>query len=87
MGPVLFYTGAVPVWSYGTFIAVGMITLFALALISARRDGRSWEQLLPVAMGVMVGGVFGARLSHLEAVMNFGDGKLWECRGNHIQVM
>ena len=65
MCPVLFYTGAVPVWSYGTFIALGMITLFALALISARRDGRSWEQLLPVAMGVMVGGVFGARLSHL----------------------
>jgi phosphatidylglycerol---prolipoprotein diacylglyceryl transferase len=65
MCPVLFYIGPAPVWSYGTFIALGMIALFALALISARRDGRSWEQLFPVAMGVMVGGVFGARLSHL----------------------
>jgi phosphatidylglycerol:prolipoprotein diacylglycerol transferase len=42
-----------------------MITLFALALIAARRDGRSWEHLLPMALGVAVGGVFGARLSHL----------------------
>ena len=65
MCPVLFYLGPVPVWSYGTFIALGMITLFALALISARRDRRTWDQILPIAMGVMVGGVFGARLSHL----------------------
>jgi phosphatidylglycerol:prolipoprotein diacylglycerol transferase len=65
MYPVLFYLGPVPIWSYGTFIALGMLTLFALALISARRDGLSWEQILPVAMGVVVGGAFGARLSHL----------------------
>lgn len=65
MCPVLFYIGWVPIWSYGTFIALGMITLFAIALISARSDGRSWEQILPIAMGVIVGGVFGARLSHL----------------------
>jgi phosphatidylglycerol:prolipoprotein diacylglycerol transferase len=65
MYPVLFYIGPIPIWSYGTFIALGMLTLFAMALIFARRDGRSWEQLLPVAVGVMVGGVFGARLSHL----------------------
>jgi phosphatidylglycerol---prolipoprotein diacylglyceryl transferase len=65
MYPVLFYIGPVPIWSYGTFIALGMLTLFVLALISARRDGRSWEQILPIALGVVVGGVFGARLSHL----------------------
>src|SRR5512147_702097 len=65
MCPVLFYIGSVPIWSYGTFIALGMLTLFAMALISARRDGRSWDQILPIAMGVMVGAVFGARLSHL----------------------
>ncbi|HLF74926.1 MAG TPA: prolipoprotein diacylglyceryl transferase family protein, partial [Anaerolineales bacterium] len=50
---------------YGTFIVLGMITLFTMALTSARRDGRTWEHLLPMAMGVAVGGVFGARLSHL----------------------
>ena len=65
MCPVLLYIGSIPIWSYGTFITIGMITLFAMALISARRDGRSWEQLWPMAMGIMVGGAIGARLSHL----------------------
>ena len=65
MYPVLFYIGSIPIWSYGTFIALGMIMLFAMALISARRDGQRWDQLLPIAMGVLVGGAFGARLSHL----------------------
>ena len=65
MYPVLFFVGSVPIWSYGTFMALGMLTLFALALISARQDGRSWEQILPIMMGSMVGGVFFARLSHL----------------------
>jgi prolipoprotein diacylglyceryltransferase len=65
MCPVLLYIGSIPIWSYGTFIALGMLTLFAMALISARRDGRSWEQLWPMAMGIIVGGAFGARLSHL----------------------
>jgi len=65
MCPVLLYIGSIPIWSFGTFITIGMITLFAMALISARRDGRSWEQLWPMAMGIMVGGAIGARLSHL----------------------
>src|SRR3990172_11279295 len=65
MYPVLFYIGSIPIWSYGTFIALGMTLLFAMALLPAQRDGRSWEQLLPMAMGVVAGGVFGARLSHL----------------------
>ena len=65
MCPILFTIGPVTIWSYGTFITLGMITLFAMALISARREGRRWEHLLPMAMGVAVGGVIGARLSHL----------------------
>ena len=65
MRPVLFTIGPIPIWSYGTFMVLGMITLFAMSLISARRDQRRWEDLIPMAMGVVVGGVFGARLSHL----------------------
>jgi phosphatidylglycerol:prolipoprotein diacylglycerol transferase len=65
MRPVLFYLGPLPIWSYGTFIALGTVTLFAVALLPARKDGRRWDQLLPMALGIGVGGVFGARLSHL----------------------
>ena len=43
---VLFTIGPIPIWSYGTFIVLGMIALFAMALITARRDERRSEHLL-----------------------------------------
>jgi phosphatidylglycerol:prolipoprotein diacylglycerol transferase len=65
MHPILFYVGPYPVFAYGAFITLGLITLYTIALVLARRAGQEWEHLLPVAAGVLVGGVFGARLSHL----------------------
>ena len=65
MHPVLFHIGPVPIFSYGVFVLLGTAVLFAMALTLARHYGRSWEQLWPVALGVLVGGLFGARLSHL----------------------
>ena len=64
MRPVLFYIGPYPVFSYGVFILLGVITLYATALYPARRAGWTWEDLLPVAAGTLVGGIFGARISH-----------------------
>lgn len=65
MHPVLFYLGPYPVFSYGVFVLLGLIVLFTVALNSARRAGLEWEAIGPLALGVGVGGVFGARLSHL----------------------
>lgn len=65
MQPVLFYIGPYPIWSYGFFMVVGMLTLYVVGLGLARRDGKRWDQLLPLAAGMLVGGIFGARLSHL----------------------
>jgi phosphatidylglycerol:prolipoprotein diacylglycerol transferase len=65
MHPILFHVGPYPVFAYGVFITLGLIALYAIALVPARRAGREWGHLLPVAAGVLVGGVFGARLSHL----------------------
>jgi phosphatidylglycerol:prolipoprotein diacylglycerol transferase len=63
--PILFYIGSHPVFSYGVFITLGLIALYAIALASARRAGQEWEHLLPMAAGVLVGGIVGARLSHI----------------------
>ena len=65
MHPVLFYIGPFPVFSYGVFILLGLIVLYAVALTLGRCAGFKWEQLVPTALGVGVGGLFGARLSHL----------------------
>jgi len=65
MHPILFHAGPYPVFSYGVFITLGLIVLYAIALVPARRAGWEWEQLLPIASGVLVGGVCGMRLSHV----------------------
>lgn len=65
MHPVLFHIGPWPIFSYGVFVLLGTALLFVMALSLARQYGRSWEQLWPVALGVLVGGLLGARLSHL----------------------
>ncbi len=65
MHPVLFYIGSIPIFSYGIFVLLGTVTLFAIALSLGRKANRSWEQIWPVAIGVFVGGILGARVSHL----------------------
>jgi phosphatidylglycerol:prolipoprotein diacylglycerol transferase len=65
MRPVLFHVGAYPVFSYGVFVLVGMVMLFVMAWLLAREDGRKPENIYPIALGVLVGGFMGARLSHI----------------------
>lgn len=65
MRPILFYIGPIPIFSYGIFILLGIIVLFAIALHLGRRAKLTWSQLLPIVFGVGAGGVVGARLSHL----------------------
>jgi phosphatidylglycerol---prolipoprotein diacylglyceryl transferase len=63
--PVLFYLGPYPVFSYGVFVVLGLITLFAIGLTLARQAGWEWNHLVLSAFGMIAGGVFGGRLSHL----------------------
>ena len=65
MHPVLFYLGPYPVFSYGVFVVLGLITLFAIGLTLARQAGWEWNHLVLSAFGMIAGGVFGARLSYL----------------------
>ena len=65
MYPILFTIGPFPVFAYGVFILIGMVLLFGIAINLAYEDGRKMDQIIPIALGVMVGGVFGARLSHI----------------------
>lgn len=65
MHPILFYISSIPVFSYGVFILIGMIALFSIALRLGRRANLPWEELLPVALGVGIGGIVGSQLSHM----------------------
>lgn len=65
MRPVLFHIGPYPIFSYGVFVLLGIVLLFTLTARLAEAGGQKLERSFPVGLGVLVGAVFGARLSHL----------------------
>lgn len=65
MHPILFYIGKTPIFSYGIFVVLGTVVLFATTFTLALRNNRKWGELWPVAIGVFVGGIVGARISHM----------------------
>ena len=80
MRPVLFYVDGVPVYAYGTFFLLSLLTVLALVLYEARRRHWPKEEVVPILLAAFVGGLIGARLSILffngwqtaSDVLNFG---------------
>lgn len=65
MYPILFYIGDLPVYSYGFFFAVAIVAGFALLFSEARRRRWPKEEVIPITLAALVGGMVGARLSIL----------------------
>ena len=65
MYPVLFYIGDIPVYSYGFFLALAIFAGFGLLFAEARRRRWPKEELIPITLAALIGGVIGARLSIL----------------------
>src|SRR5213593_2595135 len=65
MRPVLFYVDGVPVYAYGTFFLLSLLTVLALVLYEARRRHWPKEEVIPITLAAFVGGMIGARLSIL----------------------
>lgn len=63
MYPILFSVGDVPIYSYGVFILLGTIVLFAIVYVLARGNGHTREQIMPIMIGSFVGAFVVARLS------------------------
>ena len=65
MRPVLFYVDGVPVYAYGTFFLLALLTVLALVLYEARRRHWPKEEVVPILLAAFVGGMIGARLTIL----------------------
>jgi len=65
MYPVLLHVGPYTIYTYGVFVMLGVGVLIATTYLLAREAGWNWGRFLPVMAGVLVGGVFGGRLSQL----------------------
>jgi phosphatidylglycerol---prolipoprotein diacylglyceryl transferase len=65
MRPVLFYVDGVPIYAYGTFFLLSLVTVLGLVLYEARRRRWPAEEVVPILLAAFVGGMVGARLSIL----------------------
>src|SRR2546426_1151123 len=65
MRPVLFYVDGVPIYAYGTFFLLSLLTVLGLVLYEARRRRWPKEEVVPILLSAFVGGMLGARLSIL----------------------
>src|SRR5436309_13032066 len=65
MRPVVFYVDGVPVYAYGTFFLLSLLSVLALVLYEARRRHWQKEEVIPITLAAFVGGMIGARLSIL----------------------
>jgi phosphatidylglycerol:prolipoprotein diacylglycerol transferase len=65
MRPVLLEVDGVPIYAYGTFFLLSLLTVLGLVLYEARRRRWRKEEVFPVVVAAFVGGMIGARLSIL----------------------
>src|SRR6267143_2910188 len=65
MRPVLFYVDGVPIYAYGTFFLLSILTVLGLVMYEARRRHWSREEVVPILLASFVGGMVGARLAIL----------------------
>src|SRR5260370_26069744 len=65
MRPVLFSVDGVPIYAYGLFFLLAILTVLALVLYEARRRRWPKEEVVPILLAAFVGGMVGARLSIL----------------------
>lgn len=62
MHPELFKIGPIPIKSYGTMIAIGIVFAMVLAQKRAKKRGIDDEPIIDIAIYGILGGVFGAKL-------------------------
>ncbi|HEV2476316.1 MAG TPA: prolipoprotein diacylglyceryl transferase family protein [Candidatus Dormibacteraeota bacterium] len=65
MRPVLFEVDGIPIYAYGTFFLLSLLTVLGLVMYEARRRHWPKEEVFPIVVAAFVGGMIGARLSIL----------------------
>jgi prolipoprotein diacylglyceryltransferase len=88
MRPVLFSFAGRPVGTHDVFVALAIVAGLAVFIVETRRR-RMWdERLIPVIVGLVVGGALGARAAEvLDAMLQGGVGAVawaWQEGGRTI---
>ena len=63
MRPVLFHLGPIPIYSYGTMVALAfLVSLWAVGRRAQKAGLATFDQIIDLSLWVLIGGVVGARL-------------------------
>jgi prolipoprotein diacylglyceryltransferase len=65
MRPILFTVDGVPIYAYGLFFLLSLLSVLGLVLYEARRRRWPKEEVIPILLAAFVGGMVAARLSIL----------------------
>jgi len=84
MHPVLFHLGPLTIYTYGFFVAVGLLVGLSLALKEAKRKGFDPQAILDLIFYAVLAGIIGARIFYVTQNFSFYKDnllsivKLWE---------
>lgn len=84
MHPVLFQLGPITIYTYGLFVATGLLLGITLALRQARREGLNSQLLLDMFFYIILAAIIGARILYvIQNVSSYRGNplavfKLWE---------
>lgn len=63
MRPILFFLGSIPVYAYGTLVAVAfLIGLWAVGRSVQRNHVASFDNIIDMGLWILIGGIAGARI-------------------------
>jgi len=84
MHPVLFHIGHLTIYTYGVFVATGLLLGISLALRQAKREGYDHQIILDMSFYIIVVAIIGSRIFYVFQNLSFyknnplGVFKLWE---------
>ncbi|MBN2057570.1 MAG: prolipoprotein diacylglyceryl transferase [Candidatus Saganbacteria bacterium] len=78
MCPILFKLGPFPVHAYGFMIAIAFLVGIVISMYFARREGVGPENILDLALYVILSAIIGARALYVIGTWDQYQGNIWE---------
>jgi phosphatidylglycerol:prolipoprotein diacylglycerol transferase len=77
MHPVLCQVGPLTIYTYGLFVALGLLVGLSLALKEAKRKGFDSQAILDLVFYTVLAGIIGARIFYVAQNFSFYKENLW----------
>ncbi len=71
INPVAFSIGPIEVRWYGIMVVLAIISIIAISIIEARRQGFREDHIYGVAVWAVIGGILGSRIIHVIDKWNY----------------